>query len=103
MSAVTRSKAAQTLASLPQLLPPKGHNKPLRDEHAEREAFVVALTLVPQFFTTAEREAVTSVFFEGRSVSRAAAHLGANENTVQHRIKAARATLRLWLRREATP
>jgi len=68
--------------------------KPLRDEHAEREAFAVALETRPELFRETERAVVQAVFFEGRSTRAAAEHLGLPRPTLVDRLNAARRTLR---------
>ena len=74
----------------------------LHANEAERDAFVAAFAVGAGYFTPAEREAVHAVFFEGRPLRTAAAHVGVNFGTFRDRIRAARATLRLWLQRERT-
>lgn len=78
-------------------------SKPLHENLAEREAFIEVFTSEPALFTANERQGVTAVFIERRSIALAAAELDVNLHTLAHRIKAARATLRLWLKREGRP
>jgi DNA-directed RNA polymerase specialized sigma24 family protein len=72
---------------------------PLLEDRAERQAFARAFDVAPEVFTTAEREAVSTVLIEGQSLAAASRRLGESPATLQVRVDTARDVLRQWLRR----
>jgi DNA-directed RNA polymerase specialized sigma24 family protein len=90
------------LLELPSLHPAPTERKPLRENNSEYAAFVAALKVEPSIFTPRQREALTAVFLDARSMQAAAVHIGMSLAALRERLMAARVSLRAWLRREAS-
>lgn len=92
------SRYASLIKRAVETLAVAGDSAALRKRAAERETWTKVFATAADKFTALEREAVTAVFFEGRTIAAAAAHLGVNRGTFLSRLISARRRLQRMAR-----